>query len=120
MKTANLHGVWGEKLAAKFLRKNGYRILDTNYSCRFGEIDIIAENDSFLVFVEVKLRKNDTYGTAREFVTAQKQERLRKTALMYLQQSELEKQPRFDVIEIYAPDGIKTPRPLITHLEDVF
>lgn len=120
MRTANLNGAWGERLAAKFLQKKRYKIVAVNYSCRFGEIDIIADNKDFLVFAEVKLRKDDSHGAAREFVTAQKQERLRKTAMLYLQQNGCEKQPRFDVIEIYAPDGVETKKPIINHLEDVF
>lgn len=120
MRTANLNGAWGEHLAAKYLQKKRYKIVAENYSCRFGEIDLIAENRDFLVFAEVKLRKSDSHGAAREFVTAQKQERLRKTAMLYLQQNDCEKQPRFDVIEIYAPDGVETKKPVINHLEDVF
>ena len=120
MKTANINGAWGEELAAKYLRRKRYKIVERNYSCRFGEIDIIAENRDFLVFLEVKLRKNDRHGAAREFVTAGKQERLRTTAMLYLSQHPSEKQPRFDVVEIYAPDGVETKRPMINHLEDTF
>lgn len=120
MKTANINGAWGEELAAKFLRRKGYKILEKNYRCRFGEIDVIAENREYLVFVEVKLRKNDSYGAGREFVTAQKQQRIKTTAMLYLSQNSCEKQPRFDVVEIFAPDGIETKRPVMNHLEDAF
>jgi len=120
MKMANVNGAWGEELAAKFLRRKRYKILEQNYSCRFGEIDIIAETSEFLVFIEVKLRKNDSHGAAREFVTAGKQERLRTTAMLYLSQHPSEKQPRFDVVEVYAPDGVATKKPTINHLEDAF
>lgn len=126
MKRTETTGAWGELLAANYLRKKKYRILDMNFSCRLGEIDIIAENGEFLVFAEVKLRKDDTHGQAREFVTAQKQQRLRKAALMYLSQMQEagadadDLQPRFDVIEIYAPLGKKTRKPEIFHLEDAF
>lgn len=106
--------------AAKFLRKKRHKIIGKNYACRFGEIDLITETEEFLVFVEVKLRKDGTHGQAREFVTAAKQERLRKTALMYLAENPTEKQPRFDVVEIYAPEGVETKKPSICHLEDVF
>ncbi|MBE6927759.1 MAG: YraN family protein [Ruminococcaceae bacterium] len=111
-------GRWGEELAARYLRRRFYRIVETNYRCRMGEIDLIAENRRFLVFVEVKLRKNANFAEAMEFVDVHKQNRLRKTAMLYLSQHETEKQCRFDVIEIYAPDDEKKPR--IRHLEDAF
>ena len=120
MGTANVNGAWGERKAAAYLRRKGCRIVGKNFSCRFGEIDIIAENSDYLIFCEVKLRKSGAFGAPREFVTAQKQQRLRKTAEIYLSQHPTEKQPRFDVVEIYAENGIFTARPVINHLEDVF
>ena len=116
----NLLGPWGEQLAAAYLQKKRYRILACNYKCRMGEIDIICQNRNYLVFVEVKLRKNDLFGQAREFVGAQKQQRLLAAAMFWLQQNPSDLQPRFDVIEIYAPDGIASERPEIIHLEDAF
>ena len=120
MRRADCSGAWGEELAAKFLKRKRYSVTARNYACRFGEIDIIAENREYLVFVEVKLRKDDSHGAAREFVTARKQERLRKTAMLYLCQNPTQKQPRFDVIEIYAPLGVETKKPTIQHWEDAF
>lgn len=116
----NLSGPWGEALAVEYLRKKHYKIIGCNYHSRFGEIDIIAQNRAYVVFVEVKLRKTDRFGQAREYVTAAKQERLRSTALLWLQDNPDRRQPRFDVIEIYAPDGIETKDPKIVHLEDAF
>lgn len=113
-------GSWGEAQAAKYLKKHGYRILERNYSCRFGEIDLIVSDRRFLVFVEVKLRKSDAFTRASEFVDWQKQNRLRTTAELWLSLHETELQPRFDVIEIYAPEGEETKKPLINHLEDAF
>ena len=113
-------GRWGEALAAEYLRKKHYRIEAMNYRTRLGEIDIIASNRQYLVFCEVKLRKSANFAAAREFVDARKQQRLRTTALLYLSQHETPLQPRFDVIEIYAPDGTQTRRPQITHMEDAF
>lgn len=113
-------GVWGEIQAVDYLRRKGYAILQSNYRTRLGEIDIIARNRDYLVFCEVKLRKSDAYGAAREFVDARKQEKLRQTALLWLSENETNLQPRFDVIEIYAPDGRKTTRPVIHHLENAF
>ena len=57
-------GAWGEDCAAAYLRRHGYRILARNYSCRFGEIDIIAADRHYVVFVEVKLRASDRFGRA--------------------------------------------------------
>lgn len=116
----NLTGAWGEALAAEYLRKKRYEILASGYRCRFGEIDLIVKNRKFLVFVEVKLRKSGGFAQAREFVDAKKQERIRTTASLYLAQNPMNLPCRFDVIEIYAPEGIQTPRPEIHHLEDAF
>ena len=115
-----LLGPWGEALAAEYLRKKGCRIEAMNYRTRLGEIDIIAANRRYLIFCEVKLRKTADFAAAREFVDARKQQRLRSTALVYLSQHETNLQPRFDVIEIYAPDGTATKKPQINHMEDAF
>lgn len=112
-------GEWGEHKAANYLRLKGYRILERNFSCRMGEIDIIASKGKFIVFVEVKLRKNADFAEAREFVTRSKQSRIITTAQIWLSQNETELQPRFDVIEIYAPEGIAR-RVHIEHIEDAF
>lgn len=116
----NLVGAWGEALAADFMRKKRYSLDAMNYRCRFGEIDLIVRNRKYLVFVEVKLRKSDSFAAAAEFVDFRKQERLRSTAELYLSENPTQLQPRFDVIEIYAPQGIDTRKPVINHLEDAF
>lgn len=116
----NLSGAWGEALAAEYLQKKRYKVIATNYRSRFGEIDLIAVNRKYLVFVEVKLRKSDQFASAREFVDRRKQERIKTTAAMYLSEFPTELQPRFDVIEIYAPEGTATQNPEICHLEDAF
>ena len=113
-------GAWGEALAAAYLRKKHYRILASGYRCRYGEIDLIVENKTNLVFVEVKLRKSDNFAKAYEFVDFHKQNRIRTTAQMYLAEYPTQLQPRFDVIEIYAPDGAETRQPKINHMEDAF
>ena len=116
----NESGAWGERLAASYLRQRFYRIVETGYRSRFGEIDIIAQRGRYLVFVEVKLRKSAKFAEAKEFVDSGKQQRLIQTASLYLSQYPTSLQPRFDVIEIYAPEGIQTKRPTINHLEDAF
>lgn len=116
----NLAGAWGEALAAEFLRKKHYKIEAARYYSRFGEIDLIARNRQYLVFVEVKLRKSGAFALAREYVNRAKQDRIRMTASIYLSQHPTALQPRFDVIEIYAPEGTDTVRPEILHMEDAF
>ena len=113
-------GAWGEEIAAEALKARGFAILERNYRSRYGEIDIIARNDAYLVFAEVKLRKSTYFGAAREFVDARKQERLRATAALWLEEHETDLQPRFDVIEIYAPDGMRTKSPHVRQIEDAF
>ena len=107
-------------MAAEYLRKNHYKIEAARYYSRFGEIDLIAKNSRFLVFVEVKLRKNRDFASAREYVNRAKQDRIRMTASIYLSRNPTQLQPRFDVIEIYAPEGMKTAHPEILHMEDAF
>ena len=100
-----LLGRFGEAKAAEHLRKKGHKILAMNFTTRFGEVDIISENRKFLIFAEVKLRKDASFAEAREFVTRTKQQRVVLAAQQWLQQNPTKKQPRFDVIEVYAPDG---------------
>lgn len=116
----NIVGAWGEAVAAEYLRKKRYRIVATGYRCRYGEIDLIVQDRRYLVFVEIKLRRSNRFAEAREFVDTRKQERLRATASLYLDQFPTELQPRFDVVEVYAPEGTTTKHPQIIHLEDAF
>ena len=117
MDTKKLIGRQGESAAAEFMRKKRYRIIAMNYACRFGEIDLIAENRDYVVFVEVKSRKSASFAEAREFVTEAKQRRLAATAELWLMQHPTEKQPRFDVIEIYCTD-VRVHS--INHIENAF
>ena len=115
-----LSGAWGEALAAEYLRKKRFSIVAAGYRCRFGEIDLIVQDRKNLVFVEVKLRKTADFAKAMEYVDRRKQDKIRITASMYLSQNPTKLQPRFDVIEIYAPDGTATANPEIRHMEDAF
>ncbi len=117
---SRLLGRWGEALAAEYLREKGFRILAAGWRCRFGEIDLIAADREYLCFVEVKLRKSSAYGSAGAFVDRRKQEKLRVTAQMYLSRYPTALQPRFDVVEIYAPRGMETKNPAIHVLENAF
>ncbi len=120
MARTRLDGAWGEALAAEYLRSQKYTIVAAGYQCRFGEIDLVAANKTSLVFVEVKLRKNANFAAAADYVDRRKQDRIRITASMYLAQYPTNLQPRFDVIEVYAPQGHATLQPKIRHLEDAF
>ena len=117
---SRLLGRWGEELAARELRARGCEILASGWRCRFGEIDLIARDGDYLCFVEVKLRKDGRVAQAREFVDRRKQEKLRTTAQLYLAEHPTQLQPRFDVVEIYAPQGLATRVPEIYVIPDAF
>ena len=109
----------GETVACNFLLKKGYLIERRNFRLTMGEIDIIAVDENGCnVFVEVKTRKNSNYGYAYEFVDYKKQDRIRKTALVYCGG---ERYMRFDIIEVYY--SIENNRMIINeinHIEDAF
>lgn len=113
-------GRWGEALAADYFRKKGAAVLNANWRCRFGELDLIVSDGAYLCFVEVKLRKNASYGQAAEFVDWRKQGKLRAAAESYLAQHPTQLQPRFDVVEVYAPQGTDTKTPIVRHTENAF
>ena len=113
-------GLQGEALVADYLRNNGFQLVAHSYYCRFGEIDLIVQDRKFLVFVEVKLRKSSDFARAMEYVDRNKQDKIRITASMYLSQNPTKLQPRFDIVEIYAPEGTETQNPQIRHMEDAF
>lgn len=118
---ARLLGRWGEAYAAERLRKMGYRVVAAGYRCRFGEIDLIATTDKYLCFIEVKLRKDASFAPGRAAVDRRKQARLRAAAACYLaQHPENVLQPRFDVAEIYAPQGMETKKPEFRYWENAF
>lgn len=111
-------GRWGEAQVANYLRDHGYRLVSSGYRCRFGEIDLIAWDGDILCFVEVKTRTNLDVALPREYVTKAKQSRLKKTALFYLADNDLDCRCRFDVAEVYADEGGEAPR--IEYIEDAF
>jgi putative endonuclease len=100
-------GKEGEKIAADFLKKNGYRITEINFRCPIGEIDIIARDKNELVFVEVKARKSSALGYPEQAVGAKKQKKMSQLALWYLQTKKLnDTRARFDVVAILMlPSG---------------
>ena len=114
-------GALGERLAAEHLAQRGYRIVERNFRCRMGELDLISRRGNGLVFTEVKSRKDASHGEAREFVTSSKQRKLLLTAEYYLAARPWAQdlQARFDVIEVYAPQGTEE-NCSIFHLENAF
>jgi len=113
-------GAWGEKVAADYLTKKGYVVLATGFRSRFGEIDIVANSKEYLTITEVKTRKSSRFAEAKEFVGKEKQKKIIKTTEYYLLKHPTKLQPRFDVIEIYAKDGVLTATPEIVHIENAF
>lgn len=109
-------GQYGEDLAAQFLRQKGYKIIERNFSVQGGEIDIIAQKSSMLVFVEVKTRKNDVFGTPAMAVNFGKRQKIIHTALIFLHINNHHGACRFDVIEVYLKDNKKT----INHIQNAF
>lgn len=95
-------GDFGEEITAEYLEKNGYRILDRNYSKPFGEIDIIAIKDDLIAFVEVKTRKSDAFAYAAEAVDFYKQQRIRRASQAYLMEKDMSDfLMTFDIAEVY-------------------
>lgn len=113
-------GAKGERIAEKFLKKNGYKVLKKNFLSAHGEIDLIVQNKEFLVFVEVKSRKDSeynftNYGLPCEAVNKTKQKHIIYTARHYLQRYPTDKAMRFDVIEVYLGES-----PRVNHIESAF
>lgn len=103
----NRSGVLGEKYAEKYLRKRKYKILDRNFRSKYGEIDIIACDLQYIIFVEVKTREENSLVSGQEAVHYQKQQKIIKTAMCYLQLHPTNLQPRFDVAVISTKQGQK-------------
>jgi putative endonuclease len=99
-------GRFGEDLARERLKDLGYRILNTNYRCALGEVDLVARDGDVLAFVEIKTRKNEPLGQAKEAVTRRKQAQLSKVALAYMKSNNLwGSRARFDVVAIGLVNG---------------
>lgn len=115
-------GASGEKLAAEYLKNNGYRIITVNFRySRLGEIDIIAHDAEYLCFVEVKTRRSLIYGTPAEAITKGKQNNIKKLAQIYISKNRLfESNVRFDVVEILIKKGINTSTADINLIKNAF
>ena len=114
--TTRQKGNFGEELSVKELLNKGYRILERNFSSRYGEIDIIAEHDNYIIFVEVKLRKSINNGYPKEAVNKSKQRKIILTAQEYIIKKNIQNMDfRFDVIEIIEGKEI-----LFNHIKNAF
>ena len=114
--TNQTSGKLGEDLAAEALQRKGYAILARRYRTRYGEIDIVAQDEDTLVFVEVKARRTDRFGTAAESVSASKQRRIAAMALDYLGRVNRPDTPcRFDVVAIDGLGASQTTVNVIKH-----
>ena len=102
-------GAEGEKRVANFLRKKGFAIVKRNFQSKYGEIDIIAENDEYILFVEVKTRKTGSMVSGAQAVDAYKQRRVTMTANEYIVKTQCQKQPRFDVAEVVVTEKPNAP-----------
>lgn len=108
----------GEEIAAAYLRRLGWKLVERNYRKRFGEIDIIAEDDDVLVFVEVKTRSYKRFGSPLEAVDARKQHRMIRAAQSYLSESGSHDRPaRFDVVAIMLQN---VEKPELEHIRNAF
>ncbi len=114
----NKTGVWGELYAARYLRDRKYEILGTNFTSRFGEIDIIARKGGTVCFVEVKTRNEKTAIRPMEAVDFMKTEKLETTAKNFILYTKLDAEMRFDVCEVYVDDDNKLKN--INYIENAF
>lgn len=111
-------GRYGEKIAGEYLKSKKYRIIQKNYRCSYGEIDIIAKDKKTLIFVEVKTRSSKRFGLGMEAINFKKQQKLRKTALYFLQNDKVFFDGlRFDVIDILIKGN---GPPEICHIKNAF
>ena len=113
----NIFGKKGELIAANYLKKQKYKILEINYKNQIGEIDIIAKDKDYIIFIEVKTRMSSAFGDPLEAIDEEKQFKIRNVATMYLMKNKLiDKAPiRFDAIAILGDDDHE-----IRHIKDAF
>ena len=117
-KTNQALGEWGEGKAAEYLEGIGYQILERNFRTPYGEIDLIAQINSEIIFVEVKTRSSRNFGYPEEAITAKKMQHMIESAESYMQEQEdQQKDWRIDVIAIEKPKDVS--KPLIEHFENI-
>lgn len=112
-----LLGEFGEIISSRYLREHGYKILSAHYSCRLGEIDLIAEDKKYICFIEVKTRSENMKYAPADAVDKAKQQRVIATSGFFLKDYKVNRQPRFDIIEVYF-NGDEPEK--INHIENAF
>ena len=112
-----LLGRYGEILASRYLREKGYLILSAHYSCRLGEIDLVAEDKKHICFVEVKTRSENMKYAPADAVDVSKRQKIVASSQLYLKDYEMNRQPRYDIVEVY----IENDEPVkINHIVNAF
>ena len=114
---SNLLGDYGEIIASRYLRKHGYYIVSANYTCRLGEIDLIAEDKKYLCFVEVKTRSENMKYAPADAVDIAKRTKIITSSQLFMKNYQVNKQPRYDIIEVY----FQNDEPIkLNHIENAF
>lgn len=114
---SNLLGDYGEIIASRYLRKHGYLIVTANFSCRLGEIDLIAEDRKYICFVEVKTRSENMKYAPSDAVDFSKREKIIASSQIFMKNYKEKRQPRYDIIEIYFENGEPVK---LNHIENAF
>lgn len=109
-------GRMGEEMARDFFMQNGYKILAMNWKLYHLELDLIAENDEYLVFCEVKTRSSTVFGTPETFVTPEKQRKIIRAANLYMNRANIDKEVRLDIVSVTVCGDRKE----LHHLPDAF
>lgn len=110
---SDLYGKKGEDMACDYLKGKGYKIIERNFLCNMGEIDIIAQKDNWLIFIEVKTRQNDRFGQGKELITNEKKRKIMNASIVYLKNHLKEGvSVRYDLIDIMGDN--------LEHLEAIF
>ena len=113
-----LIGAFGEQTAARFLRYEGYTIYSGNYKTNVGEIDIVAEKDNIICFVEVKTRKESSFSSPADAVDRKKQQNIKGTAAAYISRYDVKNEVRYDIVEIIVDEKYKVKN--INHIINAF
>lgn len=116
MDTALL-GRYGEILASRYLRKHGYLIVSAHYSCRLGEIDLVAEDKKYICFVEVKTRSENMKYAPADAVDVVKRQKIIATSQLFLKDYKVKRQPRYDIVEVYFENDEPVK---INHIKNAF
>ncbi len=113
----NSLGMNAEIKACEYLQKKHYKLIASNYRTRLGEIDLIMRKGHFICFIEVKMRNEKSIALPREFVDKSKQDKIISSAMIYMEHTSFDLQPRFDVVEVYMKNNVIKK---ITHIENAF